>query len=191
VRLFVCHNEIHTDLVMPVECRELGIDWRKTFPAEHFSSHVAFARHLAVGWGNRDFYIQTPRALFKFSTACRALFLPSEAVLHVEYLPELTAGPLVHEIYVTREQYQELAAFVRASVGTTDERGCAGTASDVTYGIADRFYAASGRDHLFNTCNQWTGRGLSRAGVPVGIWTPLKEQVLCWLPENETGGPSR
>jgi hypothetical protein len=67
-------------------------------------------------------------------------------------------------------------------VGGTDERGYASLASDSSYGSTDRFYTATGRYHCFNTCNQWTGRGLARAGVPVGIWTPLKPQVLCWLP---------
>ena len=71
-----------------------------------------------------------------------------------------------------------------SSIGGVDSAGVANPATTVTYGASDRFYAATGRYHLFNTCNQWTGRGLARAGVPVGIWTPLKPHVLCWLPEN-------
>jgi hypothetical protein len=90
----------------------------------------------------------------------------------------------MQEVFVTRAQYAELVRFVRSSVGDCDEGGCAKTASEVTYGPGDRFYVSSGRYHCFNTCNQWTGRGLARAGLPVGIWTPLKQQVLCWLPES-------
>jgi hypothetical protein len=86
-------------------------------------------------------------------------------------------------VYVTRSRYAELVRFVRASVGPLDDAGAVVLASDKSYGDRDRFYRARGRYHLFNTSNQWTGRGLKRAQVPVGIWTPLKHQVLLWLPD--------
>jgi hypothetical protein len=140
---------------------------------------------VAVGWGDRGFYVETPRwADLKASTVFHALFVPSESVLHVEYLEKPVPGDYLHEVLVTREQYQRIVEFVRATVGAVDERGAARLASEVTYGPIDRFYAAHGSYHLFNSCNQWTGRGLKRAGVPVGIWTPLKVHVLWWLPRQ-------
>jgi uncharacterized protein (TIGR02117 family) len=186
VRLFVRSNEIHTDIVMPVHHERLGIDWRETFPPEHFWGDVRSANYVAVGWGDRGFFVETPRwSDLKLSTALYALFWPSEAVLHVEYLAEPVPGERMHEVYVSSDQYARLVEFMQASIGARDNRGAAVTATDVTYGTWDRFYVASSRYHAFNTCNQWTGRGLKRAGVPVGIWTPLKQQVLLWLPEVE------
>lgn len=186
VVIFVRSNEVHTDLVLPVVAA--GVDWRQIFPPQHFRGDMSAAEFVALGWGNRQFYVDTPAwSDFRLSTACGALFWPSEAVLHVEYLAEPAPSAWFHEVHVTREEYERLTEFVRATVGSPDEQGCAVLACDSSYGASDRFYAATGRYHCFNTCNQWTGRGLARAGLPVGIWTPLKPQVLCWLPAVESG----
>jgi|GEM_PF-4318891 Protein of unknown function (DUF2459). len=50
---------------------------------------------------------------------------------------------------------------------------------------------ARGRYHMFNTCNQWTGRGLHRTGVPTGLWTPLVVHVRCQLPKVEKNASER
>ncbi len=186
VRIFIRSNEIHTDIVMPTVHEELGIDWRRRFPPEHFVASVGDSPYVAVGWGNRKFFLETPTwGDLKVANVIGALFWPSESVLHVEYLPRSAADYLPRSVLITKEQYRDLVRFVEGSLADCDEEGCALTASPVTYGAADRFYTSTGRYHCFNTCNQWTGRGLARAGVPVGIWTPLKPQVLCWLPEPE------
>ena len=186
VRIFVRSNDVHTDLVLPVVCDEPDIDWRRSFPLPDFWGNVESPKYVAVGWGNRDFYLNTPTwAQFRVGSACNALFLPSETVLHVEYLDETLPGQYMQPVLLTRSQYEQLAAFVESSIGETRASGAAQLASDVSYGRRDRFYSAAGRYHCFNTCNQWTGRGLKRAGVPTGIWTPLKPQVLYWLPTVE------
>ena len=190
VRIFIRSNEIHTDVVLPTVHPGLGIDWRELFPPAHFDGDVEPAPYVAVGWGNRRFFVETPTwADLKISSVLGALFWPSESVLHVEYLLRAAPGENMREVFVSRQQYRALAAFIRSSLGECDERGCAKTASPTTYGITDRFYLASGRYHCFNTCNQWTGRALARAGLPVGIWTPLKPQVLCWLPATAASEP--
>lgn len=182
VRLFIRSNEIHTDLLLPTSDAATQIDWRELFPPTHFRSDVSQARYVAIGWGNRGFYVDTPRwSDAKLSTALGAVF-PSETVLHVEYLGDVAAGPYFRELHVSREQYRQLAEFIRESVGERDEQGNAVLATKSSYFPYDRFYVASGSYHAFNNCNQWTGRGLQRAGVTTGAWTPLKSQVYCWLP---------
>ncbi len=186
VTIFVRSNEIHTDLVLPVIVGDPAIDWRVRFPPQHFQADVSDYRYVAVGWGNRQFYVETPRwSDLKLSSAIGALCWPSETVLHVEYLYDAAHSEHFHELRISREQYRELAAFVESSIGKLDERGVAKPATTVTYGSADRFYSATGRYHALNTCNQWTGRGLARAGAPVGIWTPLKQHVLWRLPDSD------
>lgn len=183
VQIYVRSNEIHTDLVLPVREGESQIDWHKTFPPKDFLRDVQRDEWISIGWGNRQFYVETPTwAEFKLTTAAGALFWPSESVLHVEYLPYAAANDDMRPVLISGEQYRALADFVQASVGKRNDSGAAMHATTVTYGNSDRFYESSGRYHAFNTCNQWTGRGLSRAGVPVGIWTPLKAHVHCWLP---------
>jgi uncharacterized protein (TIGR02117 family) len=141
---------------------------------------------VAIGWGNRAFFVDTPRWTdAKLSTALGAVF-PSETVLHVEYLGDVVSGPYFRELRISRAQYQRLADFVRESTGETDEIGQGILATKSSYNYRDRFYVASGSYHAFNNCNQWTGRALKAAGVPTGIWTPLKSQVSCWLPEGQS-----
>src|SRR5688572_7884011 len=71
VRIFVRSNDVHTDLVLPVVCEELDIDWRRSFPLSDFWGNVNDPRYVALGWGNRDFYLNTPTwAQFRLSTAC-------------------------------------------------------------------------------------------------------------------------
>lgn len=190
VRIFVRSNEVHTDLVLPVVCDAADIDWRRQFPLRDFWGNVREPRYVAIGWGNREFYVNTPTwAEFKLTSACGALFWPSETVLHVEYLGDVSPSASMRTVLLTREQYARLAAFVEASIGEPHNSGAARTASETSYGPRDRFYVATGCYHCFNTCNQWTGRGLQSAGVPTGIWTPLKPQVLCWLPVASEIGP--
>lgn len=182
VVLYVRNNEIHTDIVMPVVDEGTGVDWRKLFPPEDCLGDVSGAEYVAVGWGNRGFFIEIERwADLKVSTLLAAIF-PSESVLHVEYLDQSGVEAGMRKIAVSRENYLKLAEFVRSSVGRVDERGMAQLATETSYNDSDRFYMATGSYHAFNTCNQWTGRGLARAGAPTGIWTPLKEQALVWLP---------
>ena len=181
VQIFIRTNEIHTDLVLPTNDEATQVDWRELFPPQHFRSDVSQSRFVAIGWGNRAFFVDTPRwADAKPSTALGAVF-PSETVLHVEYLRDASPGPYFRELRISREQYQRLADFVRDSVGETDERGEAVLATKSSYNLQDRFCLAAGSYHAFNNCNQWTGRGLKVAGLPTGIWTPLKSQVYCWL----------
>jgi hypothetical protein len=49
------------------------------------------------------------------------------------------------------------------------ERGDAPRAQSTGQGVYSfsRFYPATGEFHLFNTCNTWTARALSDAGVPI------------------------
>lgn len=186
VTLFIRSNEIHTDFVLPVVHDETGIDWRMLFPHSHFRGQVWRHQCIAIGWGDRGFFVDTPTwADLKIATVLNALFVPSEAVLHVEYLFDAEPGDYMHEFSVNREQYRELTRFIESSIAVIGDQGTAKTATEKSYGPDDRFYLATGSYHLFNTCNQWTGRGLARAGVRTGIWTPLKPQVLVWLPRSE------
>jgi uncharacterized protein (TIGR02117 family) len=186
VMLFVRSNEIHTDIVMPIVHEPTGIDWRKLFAPEDCLGDVSGAEYVAAGWGNRGFFIEIERwADLKVSTLLKAIF-PSESVLHVEYLDQSLVGGEMRKIVVSHQDYLKLAEFVKSSVGRIDKRGFAQLATETSYNDSDRFYMASGSYHAFNTCNQWTGRGLKLAGVPIGIWTPLKQQVLFWLPREKT-----
>jgi Protein of unknown function (DUF2459) len=51
------------------------------------------------------------------------------------------------------------------------------------YGADDRFFAAQPefRYSALFTCNNWTSAALKRAGVRIGVWTPMPGGVMRWF----------
>jgi uncharacterized protein (TIGR02117 family) len=183
VTIYVRTNEIHSDLVLPVGKGSTGRNWHQIFPPSDFRGDVSDDQFVAIGWGNRDFFLETPTWQdFRLATALRSLFTPSESVLHVEYVSS-QINESYHSIRVSLREYQQVCQFIDETIAK--EGDTAVTATTKTYGVSDRFYPSRGSYHLFNTCNQWTGRGLKRAGVRTGLWTPLQQQVRFWLPTEE------
>jgi uncharacterized protein (TIGR02117 family) len=174
VRIYVIDNGIHTDLVLPVSAA--GDWWTDLVRPEHFADPGSIAAsHVAFGWGDRDFYLNTPTwwdvnplRIGRAATGVGA------TVMHVERVAEPRVGPDVRAIVLRPAEYARLAAFIRASFGKARApvRG---------YGNADAFYDGLGRYSLFNTCNNWTGAALRSAGVRMGAWTPFPSGVMRWL----------
>ena len=174
VRIFVEDNGIHTGIVMPVSAA--GVYWRGTFPARDLADpRYAGFDHVAVGWGDRAFYVETPTwADINPILMLRAAIGSSRTVLHVEHVPAPPTGNAVRAIMLTPDQYRRLAAFVRGTMGTGGK--VAGG-----YGPDDAFYDARGTYSAVTTCNEWTGRALRQAGVRVGAWTPFPATVMGWF----------
>ena len=174
VHIFVEDNGIHTGIVMPVSAA--GVDWRGTFPASDLADpRYAGFDHVAVGWGDRAFYVETPSwSDVSPIVVLRAAVGSSRTVLHVEHVPAPSVGKAVREIILTPDQYRRLAAFTRGTLGS-------GGAVAAGYGPDDVFYDARGTYSAITTCNEWTGRALRHAGVRVGAWTPFPVTVMGWF----------
>lgn len=177
IPVYACDNGVHADLVLPVNAA--GIDWRATFAPAFFSAPLDGLDHIGIGWGSRDFYLQTPEwADFSPRLAAKAL-LWDETVLHVEYRPRPVAGEDCRAWRVDEAAYREIAAFVRAGLADNGE----GPRFDAAgYGARDAFFTANGRYTLLGTCNQWTGQALRAGGAPVAPWAPFSFLVLRRLP---------
>ena len=174
VRIYVEDNGVHTGIVLPVSAA--GVEWRGTFPASDLADpRYAGFDHVAIGWGDRAFYVETPnwRDLSP-ALMLRAGIGSSRTVLHVEHVPAPSTGNAVRAIVLTPEQYRRLAAYIRDTMGPGGK--VAGG-----YGPDDAFYDARGRYSAINTCNAWTGRALRHAGVRVGVWTPFPVTVTGWF----------
>lgn len=175
VRVLIEDNGIHTGLVMPV--RAAGVDWSGVFPARDIADprYAAFD-HVAVGWGDRAFYVETPTwADFSPHTALRAIVGSSRVVLHVEHIAAPAIGANVRAIILTPDEYRRLADFVRGSLGP-------GGKVANGYDADDAFYDATGRYSAIVSCNEWTGHALRHAGIRVGAWTPFPVTVMSWFP---------
>lgn len=181
VEIFVFSGAFHSDLILPIE--NSVVDWRKKFLPNKFKADTAWASHMAFGWGDKDFYINTPRwADLKFSTACDALLVPSDTVMHVSHQSQPRTDEQTRGIRISVEQYQQLVNFIKGSF-ETDDAGDFQLISGVSYGSNDAFYRGEGNYHCFRTCNCWVGQGLQAAGVKTGWFTPLPKTVFLYFPE--------
>jgi len=173
VTVYVIDNGIHTDLVLPASAE--GVAWDDLLKPEHLADpQRAAASHLAFGWGDRDFYLNTPTWWDVNPIRVGRAFVGAGAtVVHVSHIAEPKVGKDAKKIVLRPEEYRRLATFIRETFGEgLPARG---------YGAADAFYVARGGYSLFRTCNAWTGDGLRAAGVRVGAWTPLPSGVMQWF----------
>ncbi len=88
ITVYACDNGVHTDLVLPISAE--GIDWRQ-LPHPSQSARAGLS-HISIGWGSRDFYINTPTWADVESRRRLKSVLWDETVLHVEYRPRTRSG---------------------------------------------------------------------------------------------------
>ncbi len=177
VVVYACDNGVHTDLVVPVATG--NTDWRALFGQQAFIAPVAAYDHIGLGWGSRDFYINTPTwADLDIATAVTSV-LWDETVLHVEYRPRPVAGENCREWPADPASYKLIAGFIRGTLRLSGEHPVQAAPG---YGARDAFFVANGQYTIFETCNQWSGRALRLAGAPVAPWTPYSFLVTWNLP---------
>ncbi|WP_267396075.1 MULTISPECIES: TIGR02117 family protein [unclassified Sphingomonas] len=174
VRIFVESNGIHVGLVVPKVAA--GVDWRGWAPARDLADpRYAGYDHLAIGWGEQDFFLGTPRwSDVRPGTIIAAATGSDRTLIHLEHVPVPEAGGTVRAIVLRPAEYRRLAAYVQASFapGGARYRG---------YDMNDAFYQARGHYDALRTCNAWTGDALRHAGVRVGWWTPFPLGVMAWF----------
>ena len=174
VLVFVESNGVHTGIVVPKLAA--GVDWRGLARPGHLADPRYGAHpYLSFGWGDRAFYLETPRwADVRPRTVLAAAIGSGDTLVHLDHLPRPTPGRDVRPVLLSPAEYRRLAAFIRATVADRPRvhRG---------YGPYDAFYTGRGRYSAWRTCNSWTGEALAHAGVRVGRWTPFPETVLWWF----------
>jgi uncharacterized protein (TIGR02117 family) len=178
VELLLVANPFHADLIFPVD--GAGTDWAG-FLAD---SALPGATHVAIGWGDRAFYLETPTlADITLGTAARAVLSLGPAVLHVSWYVRPMAGGDTRRLTVSADQARRLAAYVRSSFAL-DAAGRPQIGPDARYAANDAFYEATGRWSPLVTCNEWLARGLRASGIRTGFWAPFANGVMRYLPEE-------
>lgn len=177
---YLLDNGVHTDIVLPLDGQ--GTDWRSVFPLRHFAAPPAEAAYIAVGWGQREFYLTTPDwAALRPGTAWRALSGQGGTLVHVYLLRRDEVLRQARRLPVSAAGARALARHVLATVPQRADG--AQVIAGARYGSRDAFFEASGRYTALDTCNTWTGRALREAGLPVSRWTPLAAMVVWHLPD--------
>ena len=174
ITIYVQTNGVHTGVVLPVVAG--GIDWRRRVLASDLTDPRAAGSWLAFGWGDRDFYLNTPRWQdVRPATVASALIGSGNTLVHVDHLDAFAPDENWRPLRLRREEYARLAAFVAATFADNAQvvRG---------YGARDIFYTARGHYSALRTCNVWTGEALRTAGVRTGVWTVFESDVIRWVP---------
>ncbi len=154
ITIFVQSNGVHTGIVLPAGPGK----WR------------------AYGWGDRDFYLNTPRWQdIRPHTAISALVGSGDTLVHVDDLDDFLPDEYWRPIRLRRHEHKRLRGFIGATLQSSGK-------PIPGYTARDRFYPAHGRYSALTTCNVWTGRALKAAGVRTGIWTPFAGDVMRWVP---------
>ncbi len=122
--------------------------------------------YLEVGWGDMDYY-QIPDPHLGF--ILKAALLPTASVLHIvgfnDHVPAYFPYSEIIRIELSSAGFERLSRTIASSFAL-DKAGNTTSPSPGRYGNS-RFYLSRETYHLFNTCNVWTARALSTAGLPI------------------------
>ncbi|WP_165837775.1 TIGR02117 family protein [Zavarzinia aquatilis] len=171
--VFVVSNGAHVDILVPL--RTPAMDWSDWLRPEDFPEGNPFlAAYVGFGWGDRDFYLNTPRwSDLTPAAALRALFASRGSLVHATlWYGTPMPGDAVRSLRLDAAAHARLVAGLKAGFAT-DEKGRPRPIPGRRYGPSDAFYEGVGRYSLVLTCNEWAGRRLRDAGVRLGWWTPL------------------
>ena len=177
VDIFLRTNGVHTWIVVPKT--NAIMDWRPYVPGEHLEDpRYGAADHVAFGYGNREFYLNTPTwGDLSPRTAALALFGSGPSLLHVEHDHQPRPTEDTRPLTVTPDQYRRLAGYIRARFDLGPD-GRTIPLPGRGYNRWDMFYEANGGYSFVMTCNEWTGRALRQAEIRMGLWTPFAQSIM-------------
>jgi uncharacterized protein (TIGR02117 family) len=177
VPIYILTNGVHTDLVLPIK-NELK-DWSKDVLFENTYSKDSLVEWLALGWGDKGFYLYTPTwDDLTFATAFRAAFGLSTSAMHATFYKKMTESDRCKKIEISKEQYKKLITYIQNSFQSGKNGSFIHIKTNANYGQNDAFYEAVGSYHLFNTCNTWTNNGLKSCGQKACLWTPFDTGIF-------------
>jgi len=178
--VYIQSNGVHTDLVVPVKSQKM--DWSNIFPYRNTKDKDTTSKFLALGWGDKGFYLNTPTwGDLTFSIAFKAMFGLSTSALHTTYLDTIQVSGTCKKISMTQNEYDLLVRYIKRTI-STKKASSIFIPTNAVYGTNDAFYEASGSYHLFSTCNTWTNRALKYSNKKACFWTPFDTGILNQYP---------
>jgi uncharacterized protein (TIGR02117 family) len=169
VEIFILSNGVHNDIVVPV--KNDTYDWSKQIKFEHTKAKDSTAKYVAMGWGDRGFYLETPTwADLKGGTALKAATGLSSSALHTTFYKFMKEDAYCKKIQISTLEYQKLVVFINDSF-ETKSGSTIKIETDAVYGKNDIFYEAKGSYSLFYTCNSWANQALKAANQKAALYT--------------------
>ena len=169
IEIYILSNGVHTDIVVPV--KNDTFDWSKQIQFEHTIAKDSTVKYLAIGWGDRGFYLETPTwADLKVSTALKATTGLSSSALHTTFYKTMKEDSYCKKIQISTLEYEKLVVFINDSFETKYGENIK-IDTDAVYGKNDIFYEAKGSYSLFYTCNSWANQALKAANQKAALHT--------------------
>lgn len=177
IDMYVASNGIHTDICLPVT--SYGVDWTEFISTNSFNGIKKRPKYISIGWGDKGFFLDTPEwGDLTFETAFNAAFLPSPTAMHVAYKNECPIeNEKVKYCPITKIKFLLLVDFIKTSFQLQNNQSPI-IIEGKGYTEFDNFYEAKGNYHLFRTCNTWTNKALSIAGVKTSALALFEKGIL-------------
>ncbi len=182
IEIYLYSNGVHTDIVMPIRSKE--IDWSTYIDPLHTLAKRTDMQFLAVGWGDKGFYLETPEWRdLKPSIAFKAAFYLGSSAMHTTFYKKMIEGEHCIKVKITPSQYRDLIAYIQASFDQDSNGNIIGITAP-TYGDNDSFYEAKRTYGLFYTCNTWANNAIKAAGMKACFWTAFDKGIFYQYRKN-------
>lgn len=176
VAIYIKSNGVHTDIVVPIKTKYK--DWSEKLRFDHIPSKDSTMRFVALGWGDKGFYLNTPEwSDLKFSTAFNAAFYLGTSAMHATFYKQIKENENCIKINISKQEYEKLIAYIEDSF-QVDADGNPILINATTYGQNDSFYEANRRYSLFYTCNTWANNALKSADQKAALWSPTDTGIF-------------
>jgi uncharacterized protein (TIGR02117 family) len=178
--VFLMKSGIHIDFLLPI-CNELK-DWQEEFPISNTRSKDSTYKKIAIGWGSKDFYMNTPT----WDDLTIKIFLISNfglgsSAIHVKYYTDtFPKDSKIVSLKLSDNQYKKLVKYIENSLkrsGTTKSSFILPKNPKVL-SKNDAYYDAKQNYSLLFTCNSWINNGLKASGQKACLWTPYSQGIF-------------
>jgi len=170
--IFLQSNGIHVEFVLPAN----AVNGPLAAAAARLPGGLA--PYVAFGWGERDFFLNTPSwADFDLGVGAGALLWQTDVLMRVRPQDAAPSGPDARRLVLSRAQFERLAAFIAEGIYFPPD-GVPVTVPSDLYDPGGVFLEGRGTYTLFYTCNEWVNDGLKQAGVRTAAWSPFPFGIL-------------
>ncbi|MCG7908992.1 MAG: TIGR02117 family protein [Candidatus Thiodiazotropha taylori] len=189
--VYVVSHEWHTGFVIP------STEIHNAIPA--LQERFGVSRNIEFGWGDKKFYQAEE---ITAGLAIRALFWPTETVVHAVAVPENVKGYFgnseIVRLCLNDKEIDALVAFISNSFSISSSAEVEPLSKGI-YGDS-QFYKGAGSYHMLNTCNEWTAKGLKSIGMDIfpatkftaeSVMNYLRDKQLTRNVPSETGTDSK
>ena len=172
--VFLMKSGIHVDFLLPIS-NEFK-DWQEEFPISNTRSKDSTYKKIAIGWGSKDFYMNTPTwddltlKIFLISN----FGLGSSAIQVKYYTDTLPKDSKITSLKLSNNQYKKLVKYIETSLkrSKTNNSSFILPKNPKVLTENNSFYDAKQTYSLLLTCITWINNGLKASGQKACLWTP-------------------